>query len=218
MNTFNLFVSKSRNLIVLLTLLSLSIVTTSCGGGTGTDGRNIDIPGVDGPHVVLGNSEVLITMVFENVQLDGGLRYSIPKYPNSYVEISPDLQSSGTLMAFSIALDDIFDMNLNQLNPTTLPGGRPIPGVTSGRLPAVAFSLEQFHGVTVYLGPEVFGIFVPVNMGIQQAIVTARFYTDGARTGNISIVGSDTNGNNSGLLLMLDLGERTKKLLKRFAM
>lgn len=199
-------------------MLSLSVITTSCGGGTGTDGRNVDIPGVDGPHVVLGNSEVLITMVFENVNLQGGLRYSIPKYPNSYVEISPDLQSAGTLMAFSISLDDVFNIDINKLDPTTLPGGRPLPGVVNGRLPAVAFSIEKFAGVTVYLGPEVFGIFVPINMGFDQAIVTSRFYTDGKRTGNLSLVGRDTAGANSGLLLMLDLGARTKKLLQKYAM
>ena len=219
MKNFTFALSKTKNLLVLTLMLSLSILTTSCGGGgTGTDGRNIEIPGVDGPHVVLGNSEVLITMVFQNIELQGGLRYAIPKYPNSYVEISPDLQSNGTMMAFSIALSDVFNVDLNQLNPLTLPGGRPLPGIVNGRLPAVAFSMEKFHGVSVYIGPEVFGLFIPVNMGFQQSIVTARFYTDGARTGNISLVGTDTNGKNSGLLLMLDMGKRTKKLLKKFAM
>ena len=53
-------------------------------------------------------------MVVEGIQLDGGLRYNIPKYPNSYLEISPDLQSVGTLMAISVSLDDIFNDKLQK--------------------------------------------------------------------------------------------------------
>ena len=95
--------------------------------------------------------------------------------------------------------------------------GRPLPGVRNGRLPAVAFSIENFYGVGVYIGPKVFGLFVPFDTGFDTAVITARFYTDGVRTGNISLIGSDDNGQNSGLLLMLDLGSKTKRLLKRVA-
>jgi hypothetical protein len=205
---------KSKSLFLVL-FTALALITTSCGDGS--DGRNISIPGVDGPKVTLLEDKVLIAMVFENIQLEGGLRYNIPKYPNSYVEISPDLQTNGTLMGFSIDLDDVFGGTVGSLDPQTLPGGRALPGVSSGRLPAVAFSIEKFHGISIYLGPKVFGVFVPVGLGLQGSMVTARFYTSGTRTGNISLVGEDANGENSGLLLMLDMGSSVKRRLEKVA-
>jgi hypothetical protein len=161
---------------------------------------------------------VLISMVFDSIQLDGGLRYSIPKYPHSYLEISPDLQSAGTLMAISISLKDVFDTNLQLLDPQSLPGGRALPGVVGGRLPAVAFSIEKFHGVSFYLGPKLFGIFLPLkNLGIGTSIITARYYTGKNRIGNISLVGQDANGEHSGLLLMLDMNSNVQTQLKSYS-
>lgn len=208
-------ITNSKKGILILSMLLMGVLT-SCGD-SGTDGRNIDIPGVDGPYVVLNDDDVLISMVFESLPLEGGLRYNIPKYPNSFVEVAPDFQSDGTLLSFSIALKDVFDDSLDSLDPQTLPGGRPLPGVRDGRLPAVAFSIENFYGVGVYIGPSVFGLFVPFNTGFDTAVITARFYTDGVRTGNISLVGKDDEGKNSGLLLMLDLGSKTTRLLKQVA-
>src|SRR4051812_14641585 len=90
-------------LVVTLAVLTLGFAS-SCGNNSTS---NIQIAGVQGPHVSLLQDNILISMVFENVQLDGGLRYNIPKYKYSYMEISPDLQSSGTLMSISISLKDI---------------------------------------------------------------------------------------------------------------
>lgn len=209
---------KTKNGIILGLFLLVSAITTSCGDGS--DGRNIQIPGVDGPTVTLNQDNVLIAMVFENIQLDGGLRYPVPKYPNSYIEVSPHLQSGGTMMAVSISLDDVFNGDLQRLDPQALPGGRPLPGVPSGSLPAIAFSIEKFYGMGFYIGKSVFGLFVPIKgLGIGNSVVTARFYSSGSRVGNISLVGEDTNGENSGILLMLDLGKyksKLKKLAKKY--
>ena len=205
--------ARSRQLLVTC-LMALGLLITSCGDGT--DGRNIEIAGVQGPTVTLNSDDVLIAMVFENIALDGGLRYAIPKYNNSYIEISPHLQSGGTLMSVSVSLDDIFDGGLQQLDPQKLPGGRALPGVPSGSLPAVAFSIEAFYNMAFYLGPDVYGIFVPVDLGIQNSIATFRFFVDGGRAGNISLVGNDVDEENGGILLLLDLkGATSKKDLKR---
>jgi hypothetical protein len=168
--------------------------------------------------VTLVQDSVLISMVFQNIQLEGGLRYNIPKYPNSYLEISPDLQSAGTLMAINISLKDVFNTNLQTLDPQSLPGGRPLPGVVGGRLPAVAFSIEKFHGMGVYLGPKLFGLFLPLkNLGIGTSIITARYYSGKNRIGNISLVGQDANGENSGILLMLDMNSNVQAQLKSYS-
>ncbi len=199
---------------VLTVLLGSLLMLTSCGGDSGS---NVQIEGVDGPHVTLLQDNLMVSMVFENIQLDGGLRYAIPKYPNSYLEISPDLQSSGTLMSMSISLDDVFDDSLQQLDPQTLPGGRALPGVVGGSLPAVAFSIDSFYNMAFYVGPKVFGFFVPANIGVQGGIASFRYYIADKAAGTVSVVGQDANGENSGLLLLLDISNSTKKQLKKIA-
>lgn len=206
---------RSSHLIVTALFFLSSILATGCGDGS--DGRNIEIAGVDGPHVTLLEDNLRITMVLENIYVEGGLRYAIPRYPNSFVEISPDLDSDGTLMVYTIALGDVFNQDLNRLDPQSLPGGRPLPGIASGTLPAVAFTIERFHNISVYIGRDIFGLFVPVRLGIDQSILTARFYSSGRRVGNISLVGNDSNGENSGVLLLLDMNRSTQSRLQRHA-
>ena len=207
---------RNTKALVLSVALTAGILSTSCGDGTSQS--NIQVPGVNKMSVTLVQDNVLISMVFESLQLDGGLRYNIPKYPNSYLEISPDLQSAGTLMAISVSLKDVFNTGLQQLDPATLPGGRSLPGVAGGRLPAVAFSIEKFKNMNFYLGPKLFGVFIPVKkLDIGNSIITARYYTGANRIGNISLVGSDANGENAGLLLMLDMSASVQSQLKSVA-
>ncbi len=185
--------------------------------GCGQSGHNLEIDGVDGPHLLLVDDTLRVSMTFENLHVEGGLRYVIPKYPNSYVEISPSFDTEGTLMVFKMNISDVLDMDPNMMDPQALPGGRALPGVATGTLPAVAFSLEQFNNVTVYLGPKVLGFFVPSeNVGIGQGILTSRFYSSGSRVGNISLVGEDAYGENSGILLLLDMDSNVKRRLKRY--
>ena len=204
---------KNTKLLVLSVALSAGILSTSCGDGTSA--QNIQIPGVKGMSITLIQDNILISMVFQSLHLDGGLRYNIPKYPNSYLEISPDLQSDGTLMAINIAAKDVLNTGLQTLDPTTLPGGRALPGVAGGRLPAVAFSIEKFKNMSFYIGPKLFGVFIPLKgLGIGNSMITARYYTGSNTVGNISLVGEDANGENSGLLLMLDMGASVQSQLK----
>jgi len=200
---------KSRFLLGLVFFFTLTI--QSCGPG-----NNMQIPGVEGPYLYLEQDNLLISMVLENVQIEGGGRFAIPKYPNSYFEISPDLQSGGTLLAFYVSLDDIFG-NVGILDPQKLPGGRNLHGVATGALPAVAFSVESLKGIVFYLGPNVFGVFVPLEMGMQGTMITSRFYTGSKYAGTLTLVGEDTNSANSGLLLLLNVNSSVQSYLKGVA-
>jgi len=198
-------------LVATIAICTLGFAT-SCGNNSGS---NIQIAGVQGPKVTLLQDNLQIDMVFENVQLDGGLRYNIPKYKYSYLEISPDLQSNGTLMSISVSLKDIVDGNLDKLDPQKLPGGRNLPGVSGGSLPAVAFSIEKFHNMSFYLGKNVFGIFVPAQVGVDGAIASFRYYVNNKAAGTISLVGNDEKGENAGVLLMLNLTGSTKAAMMK---
>ena len=212
MNVLNL---KTPRTLVMASLLTLTAMfSASCGEGQ----SQLSIPGVKGPNLVLQADNLLISMVFENIELQGGLRYAIPKYNKSYIEVGPDLESSGTLMSVSVSLDDVFGSSVQQLPAQQLPGGRALPGVASGALPAVAFTIPKWKNMAFYVGPKFFGVFVPVSLNIGvDSIITARYYSGSARAGNISMVGADQNGENSGFLLLLDMSSTVKRRLKSIA-
>jgi hypothetical protein len=201
--------AKWKSLLLSLTLLLTLGLTTSCG----SSGTNISISGLQGPNVSLLNDSILVSLVFENIQIDGGLRYSIPKYTESYLELSPDATSGGTYMSISISLNDVLNGDLSKLDPQYLPGGRNLPNISGGKLPAVAFSVEKFNNMSFYLGSNVFGIFLPVDVGVDQTITSFRYYINSKAAGTISLVGKDTNGENSGVLLMLNITTSVKKKL-----
>jgi hypothetical protein len=206
---------KKSKVLFLTMMLSVGVLSTSCGSGTSA--KNIAIPGVSKSSITLNNDAVLITFVFDQIQIDGGLRYNIPKYPNSYIEISPDLQSAGTLMAINVGIKDALNTSLQTLDPQTLPGGRALPGVVGGRLPSVAFSIQKFHNMSFYIGPKLFGVFIPAHLGIGNTMITARYYISSTRVGNISLVGEDANGENAGILLLLDMSAQVQSQLKAAA-
>lgn len=205
--------TKARGTALMITLVSL-LGLTACGDNSG--GNNVEIPGVDGPTIELSKENLKITMTFENLVMDGGIRYGIPEYPSSWLEVGPDFQSAGTLMTMTLAIDDVLDDDLLLLDPQKLPGGRDLPGVKGGELPAVAFSVEKFSNMKFYVGPEVFGFFVPAGVDFDNGIATFRYFIGDDRAGNISIVGKDQNGENAGVLLLLDMDASTKKKLRRY--
>ena len=80
------------------------------------------------------------------------------------MEVSPDFNSTGTLMSFFISTEDLLNDELHLLPPQTLPGGRNLPGVSEGRLPAVAFSIEALNDTVFYANKNLFGIFLPLDI------------------------------------------------------
>ena len=205
---------KWKSLLISLSMIFTLGFVSSCGNNSG---KNIEIAGVKGPNVSLLQDNLLVSMVFENVQMDGGLRYNIPKYKYSYLEVSPDAETNGTLMTISISLQDLVGGGLDQLDPQKLPGGRNLPGVSTGSLPAVAFSIEKFNNMSFYLGKDVFGIFVPATVGVDGAIASFRYYVGSKAAGTISLVGNDSNGENAGILLMLNITSQAKSQMKALA-
>ncbi len=171
----------------------------------GCKGSNTKIDGVDGPKAVYQNNVISISMIFKNLSIDAGASIPIPKYPNSSFQIAPDLQSGGTLLSLSISVPDYLNVGGAGLDPQALPGGRPLPGVDGGALPAIAVKIPALNNSVLYVGPDVIGLFVPFRVNTNGAIITSRFYNDdGDRIGNLSLVGADANGENSGILLLMD--------------
>jgi hypothetical protein len=191
----------------------MAITLTACGGAG--SGKNPLIQGITGPDVEVVNGRLVLSMVFQNIHIDGGATIPIPKYPNSSIQVGPDFQSSGTLLVLTVSVTDFLGDKGTLFNAQTLPGGRPIPGIAAGVMPAVAIQVPQLMNMVFYVGPEVLGVFVPFGkLNMQGAIVSFRFYNKASEpVGMLSLVGSDAAGLNAGILALIraDLAGILKK-------
>jgi hypothetical protein len=181
----------------------VTTIMSGCGGaGTGV---NTKIDGITGPDVEVVNGRVVLSMVFNNVAIDGGATIPLPKYPNSSVQVGPDFASAGTLLTLTVSADDFVKVGSNPFSAQSLPGGRPLPTVSAGTLPAVALQIPQLFNSVFYVGPSVIGFFVPYSkIDLAGSIVSFRFYNKaGAAVGTLSLVGADSAGKNSGVLALM---------------
>ena len=209
-------VSKIRwqdKVLALAAAMVITVGATGCGKG---QGKNPKIDGVIGPNVSFYDNKFVLTMALQNLNLDGGVRIPIPKMPGSYVEFGPDFQSNGTLIGIGVDARDLVALTGNQahlLDPLTLPGGRPLPGIADGFLPGLAVQVPKWKNIAFYAAKTLFGVFVPVNLPWDGIAGTFRFY-DGAgdRIGNLSLVGKDDHKENSGVLLLVDLSGKVGKM------
>ena len=205
---------QRKGFSVLLLSLFIGLLGLACG----KMGSNIKIPGVSGPYFHMSEDYVQISTVFERLNLSTGVRYNIPEYQGSYIELGPDLQSSGTLLSINVKLENILDEDLLFMDPKKLPGGRPIPSISSGELPAMALHSRELSNLTFYLSKDVFGVFIPLDFGFDVGvnnILTSRYHSNsGLPIGTISLVGQDENDEHSGIFLLLDITKRTKKLIE----
>ncbi len=200
-----------RKVLNTITIAAMAFFMTSC-----LKNSNLEIDGVKGPTVKLEGDYIKVDALFENIIFEGDLYYSIPNFPESTVHLSSGSEG-GLQLDFDIALNDVFNGNVKKLPPQSLPGGRALPGVSGGRLPAAAFSVEKFDGVVFYVGNDFFGIFYPYDLESigQGTIITTRYYIGNRKSGTLSVVGPDENMENDGVLLMLNLDNKTKRLIKR---
>lgn len=206
-----MFKTVANNFRLFFCFLMIGFLS-SCGNDST---RNIDIPGVTGPIFKMDQDNVVILTNFEAIAMDGSLKYNIPKLKYSMIDISPGLDSQGTDLTVSLSLKDLFENKNLILENQFLPGGRNIPGVFTGKLPAIAFSIENFKGMKIYLSDEYFGIFYPHDLGISQAIASFRYYQSKKAIGTISLIGSDDHDENAGILLLIKLDDSIKKQLEK---
>lgn len=197
-------------------LVIAAFALTACGQGSSNSG-NVAVDGVTGPTVSIVNNTFIMSMTLNDVSFSGGGQVPIPNMPNSYIEVGPDLQSNGLLISVGISVTDLANLlkgDIDLLSPQTLPGGRPLPGLADGYLPAIAIQVPKWDNIVFYVGSNVFGVFVPVTIPLENYIATFRFYdSSGDAIGNLSVVGEDTNKANSGVLLLINIAGKIATLL-----
>jgi|GEM_PF-5289936 len=198
-----------------ITLFSL-LFSFSC-----SEGNEVDFPLIGEPVLSITQDYIKVDMTFETIVLDGALTLAIPEFENSTVDFYADPDPAlGTHMTVNLWIGDLLNGDLQLLPPQRLPDGRNLPGVAKGFLPSVAFQVPQMGDMTFYIGKDFFGFFAPYdNKQETETMLTARLYNNGARLGNISIVGSEDVDSRGVLVLMntdLKVKNRLKKIFNRY--
>ena len=199
-----------KTLISVALCLTSALAFSGCRNGTATG----SIEGVKGPTVKYDTKFLTVSMTFETLQIEGGFTMPVPDHPNSTVSLGPDLKTGGTLLTYTIAVPDL-GTSLNMV-PTTLPGGRPIPGVAGGSLPAISFEVPQLNKAVFYVSKDYVGFFARTDfLKMQNAIITFRLNdSNGKYMGTVSAVGPDALAQNSGVLVLLSIDKLTGNAIR----
>lgn len=190
------------SLKVLVLTLAMALAT-SCGNQP--QGLP-NIPGVQGPLFNVVDGQVMITFNFLTLNSNFGGRLPLPKTKNSFVEITPNIIDGGTTAQFLLDVEDLRSAGLGMSDPTTLPDGRPLPGIAGGELPAAAIHVHQILDSTLYFNSNLFGLFIPINkLNTQGLSAYYKVVIKNQDAGLLGIVPSDENGENAGFTLFLKL-------------
>lgn len=200
------------SLKVLLLTLAMALAT-SCGN---QPAGLPNIPGVQGPLFNVVDGQVMITFNFLTLNSNFGGRVPLPKTKNSFVEITPNIIDGGTTAQFLLDVEDLRSAGLGMSDPTTLPDGRPLPGIPGGTLPAIAVNVHEILDTTFYYNTNLFGLFIPIHkLNTQGLSAYYKVVIKDQDAGLLGIVPSDQNGENAGFTLFLKLDTLRNKDFKK---
>jgi hypothetical protein len=164
-----------RKLLCNLCFLAALILLPACGNQSGSSEPGIKGVGKFTYSVSAGRA--YLSVVFESLSMDVGARVPLSKPEGGYIELSPDFQSAGTLVAVSVPLSSLFKDH-RDLPVVGLPDGRAIPGVRGGALGAAAVELPVIGLSYFYLSADAYGIFFPVNLPDVPVLVSSKVKDD----------------------------------------
>lgn len=187
----------------LLLLLVLSISVAACGKKSASGDANIE--GVSQYKFAIANGAATLSVVFDSMKLDAGARIPLQTPAGAFIELTPDFASGGTLFVISTPLTSLFS-GTNGLPFVGLPDGRVLPGVLSGTLAATAVNLPIFGLTYLYMGADVFGIFVPLALPNVPVMVSTKMRDErGNIIGAIYGIPKGSKGTISGVLFLFPI-------------
>lgn len=191
---------------VVVTLMAYGLLLSLAGCGSNTDVSGATgINGVSKYQVTINNGHARLVVVFDNVNIDAGARIPLRRPANAFIELGPDFESGGTMLALSVPLANMFEGG-NGLPSMGLPDGRPLPHIRSGALASMAVDLPVFGQSWLYLARDVFGIFIPVELPDFPLMVTTRIRDDqGNVLGVVSGIPRGRTGSISGVLFLFPI-------------
>lgn len=196
----------------LLLILPLLFLQTSCASRNSDGSGGVD--GIGDFSFDIAGGQASLAVVFPLLEVDAGARIPIQGLGESFIEIGPDFESGGTIFSSSIDIEALFRNRGGLLN-FGLPDGRPIPGIRSGGLPAQVVQLPLFGNSLLYRGADIFGMFLPIDLGPLPLNVTTRMRDqNGNIVGVLTAVAKNGNDSVSGALFLFPIeGSRSERNL-----
>lgn len=194
---------------------SAIVLASSCGQGSAGLPK---INGVDGPSFNLLNGQIIMTIKFLNLELDGGAEIPVPETRNSKLALMPNVMDGGMMLTLTIARQDLEDLNIGIGDGNTLPDGRPLPGIPGGKLEN-SLRIDTEIGnqdVSFYYHETLFGLWMP--FGFDTAGISGYWNVNinSKNVGFLGIVGNDqVNGFKAGGVVLLRLKNLKTRQLKR---
>lgn len=162
--------ARLNRFLSALGLISL-VVLVGCGSKEVEGDGSID--GISKYRFSVQEGRASLSVVFEKLTIDAGLRIPLARPEGAFVELGPDFESGGALFVISTPLTSLLANN-GDLPLVGLPDGRPLPGVREGVLGAIAVNLPVLGITYLYMAEDVFGIFLPVELPNLPVMVTTR--------------------------------------------
>lgn len=184
-----------------MSLPSLLFLLVSCAGSSNR------IPGVEKASISVSAGQLFVSLIATSLDIDGGLSLPVPGLEGSVFTMAPNAAGPGAVIQFTVPLRSI-----SRGDPGTahsgLPDGRPLPGVTSGRLPRWDVQLGSVN-LSLYMARDVFGVFLPLKLISLKGAVLARNIvipirdSRGNVLGKVFAIPSYVSGQTSGIYLLL---------------
>ncbi len=195
-----------RSLKMMILTLAL-LVATSCGNSP----KLPEIPGVKGPVFNLLDGKVMVTVKLLRANLNVGARVPIPKTKASSFEVSPNLEDGGTLVVFSLDIEDLKDMNIGVGDGNTLPDGRAIPGIPGGTLTDSLRVDTELLDMSFYFHKSLFGFYIPLGWNTNGFGGYWNVVINDKNIGLLGAVSSNDQGHGAGFILFLRLQQLKSK-------
>ncbi len=195
-----------RSLKMMILTLAL-LVATGCGNSP----KLPEIPGVKGPLFNLLDGKVMVTVKLLRANLNVGARVPIPKTKASSFEVSPNLEDGGTLVVFSLDIEDLKDMNIGVGDGNTLPDGRAIPGIPGGTLSDSLRVDTELLDMSFYFHKSLFGFYIPLGWNTNGFGGYWNVVINDKNIGLLGAVSSNDQGHGAGFILFLRLQQLKSK-------
>lgn len=160
----------------MIVVALLSVV--GCKNGSGNPG----IEGVSQYDFRFVSGNIRFSIVFSNLKMDAGAVIPLARPRGATIELGPDFTSGGTLFVVSAPIASLINADTNGLPLLALPDGRAIPDVVAGSLTGAAVTLPLFGLSYIYIGKDVFGLFLPINLPKTNFIVRVRMHDEANNT------------------------------------
>lgn len=142
---------------------------------------------------------VTLTLPLKDLEITVGVRIPIKDLDGAFVELIPQMGNNPATVILSVPAATFDNPAFRLRDPATLPGGRPLPRIVEGKLPAIALEIPQWRHIVFYLGLETAAIFVPTKGKDPNVQITLPISDGSGRDiGFITRVPQDNSGQNGG--------------------